>query len=98
MKEVEDWFKVKKYSHIGKPIKIKHYNRVKTYVENTDKIRTHRFLPFIHKTILKRKFRADISNSKKTPSGKRFRFKDKPKDRPILYASHLDAMIFSKLS
>jgi hypothetical protein len=96
MNEVEDWFKVKKYPHIGKPIKIKHYNRVKTYVENTDKIRTHRFLPFIHKTILKRKFRADISNPKKTPSGKRFRFKDKPKDRPILYASHLDAMIFSK--
>jgi hypothetical protein len=96
MEEFEEWFKIKKYPHIGKPITIKDYNRVKMYVNNPDKIRKHSFLPFIHKTILKRKFRADKSILVKNPSGKRQRIKDKPKERPIFFASHIDAMIFSK--
>lgn len=96
MEEKEDWFKIKKYPHIGRPIKNKDYNRIKRYVENPDKVRTHSFLPFIHKTILKRRFRADVNNLKENPSGKRQRIKDKPKERPIFFASHLDAMIFSK--
>ena len=66
------------------------------YVNNPDKIRKHSFLPFIHKTILKRKFRADKNILVRNPSGKRQRIKEKPKDRPIFFASHLDAMIFSK--
>lgn len=96
MEELEEWFKIKKYPHIGKPITIKDYSRVKMYVNNPDKIREHSFLPFIHKTILKRKFRADKNIIGKNPSGKRQRIREKPKDRPIFFASHLDAMIFSK--
>jgi len=96
MEEFEEWFKIKKYPHIGKAITIKDYNRVKMYVNNPDKIRKHSFLPFIHKTLLKRKFRADKSILEKNPSGKRQRIKDKPKERPIFFASHLDAIIFSK--
>lgn len=96
MEELEEWFKTKKYPHIGKPITIKDYNKVKEYVNNPDKIKKHSFLPFIHKTILKRKFRADKNNSERNPCGKRQRIKDKPKVRPIFFASHLDAMIFSK--
>ena len=42
--EIENWFKTKKYPHIGSPITIKDYNWVKEYVENFDKIRTHSFL------------------------------------------------------
>lgn len=96
MEELECWFKIKKYPHIGKPITIKDYNRVKLYVNNPDKIKRHSFLPFIHKTITKRKFRADKENIVKNLSGKRQRIKDNPKYRPIFFASHLDAMIFSK--
>jgi len=96
MEEFEDWFKIKKYPHIGKPITIKDYNRVKMYVNNPDKIKIHSFLPFIHKTLLKRKFRANKDITNKNPSGKRQRFKDDPKNRPIFFASHIDAMIFSK--
>jgi hypothetical protein len=71
--ETEKWFKIKKYPHIGLPITIKDYNWVKLYVENSDKVRTHSFLPLIHKVILKRKFRADNTNSNRNPSGKRKR-------------------------
>lgn len=96
MEEKEDWFKIKKYPHIGRPITNKDYNRVKRYVDNPEKVRIHSFLPFIHKTILKRRFRADVNNLRENPSGKRRRIKDNPKGRPIFFASHLDAMIFSK--
>lgn len=94
--ETEKWFKLKKYPHIGLPITIKDYNWVKSYVENSDKVRTHSFLPLIHKVILKRKFRADNTNPNRNPSGKRKRKLDKPKDRHIFFASHLDSLILSK--
>lgn len=96
MEEIEEWFKTKKYPHIGKPLTIKDYKRVKLYVENTDLIKKHSFLPFIHKTIVKRKFRADKLNPSKNPSRKRVRKKESPKIRDTFFASHLDAMIFSK--
>lgn len=83
MEELEEWFKIKKYPHIGKPITIKDYNKVKEYVNNPDKIKKHSFLPLIHKTIAKRKFRADQNNSQKNPCVKRQRIKDRPKVRPI---------------
>lgn len=92
--ETEEWFKPKKYPHIGSPITLFDYNWVKNYVKNQEKIRVHSFLPFIHKTIKQRKFRADNNNKKRTPTKKRFRKKDE-KNREIYFASHLDAQIFS---
>jgi hypothetical protein len=94
--EIEKWFKIKKYPHIGLPITIKDYNWVKVYVENSEKIRTHSFLPLIHKSIVKRKFRADKSATVLNPSKKRKRILEKPKVREIFFASHLDSLIFSK--
>ncbi len=94
--ELEKWFKTKKYPHIGLPITIKDYNWVKAYVENSEKVRTHSFLPLIHKSIVKRKFRADNSVSVLNPSGKRTRILGKPKVRDIFFASHLDSLILSK--
>ncbi len=94
--ELEKWFKLKKYPHIGLPITIKDYNWVKEYVDNTEKIRVHSFLPLIHKSIVKRKFRADNSALERNPKGKRKRIKGKPKVRDIFFASHLDSLIFSK--
>lgn len=94
--EVENWFKAKKYPHIGMPITIKDYYWVKEYVENYEKIRTHSFLPLIHKTIVKRKFRADNLNPASNPSGKRKRVLGKRKIRDIYFAAHLDSLIFSK--
>lgn len=94
--ELETWFKTKKYPHIGLPITIKDYNWVKEYVENSEKVRKHSFLPLIHKVILKRRFRADKEVQERNPSGKRKRKLAKPKDRHIFFASHLDSLILSK--
>jgi hypothetical protein len=94
--ELEKWFKTKKYPHIGLPITIKDYNWVKEYVENSAKVRIHSFLPLIHKSIVKRKFRADNSVSALNPSKKRVRKLSKPKVRDIFFASHLDSLILSK--
>ena len=94
--DIEDWFKVKKYPHIGLPITIKDYQWVKDYVEDEDRIRVHSFMPLIHKTIIRRKYRAESSALPKNPSGKRRRKKGKPKVRHIFFSSHLDSLIFSK--
>jgi hypothetical protein len=94
--ELENWFKTKKYPHIGIPITIKDYKWVKAYVENTEKIRTHSFLPLIHKSIVKRRFRADKLTPILNSTGKRKRVLGKPKARDIFYASHLDSLILSK--
>ena len=94
--ELETWFKTKKYPHIGLPITIKDYNWVKEYVEDPEKIRLHSFLPLIHKSIVKRRFRADQSTHVLNPSGKRKRVLGKPKVRDIFFASHLDSLILSK--
>lgn len=96
MKEKEKWFKIKKYPHIGLPIKSEDYDWVKNYVDNPIKIQKHGFLPLLHKTIIKRKYRANKNIIVKNPSGKRRRVKNDSKVRDTFFASHLDAMIFSR--
>jgi len=92
--ETENWFKLKKYPHIGLPITIFDYSWVKEYITNDEKIRTHSFLPLIHKCISQRKFRPDNDRDDKTKTKRRFRIKDK-KDRNIYFASHIDSLIYS---
>jgi len=94
--ELEKWFKLKKYPHIGFPITIKDYSWVKEYVENPINIKKHSFLPLIHKSIIQRKFRADTSIPSRNPSGKRVRKKGVPKVRDIYFSAHLDSIIISK--
>lgn len=91
---IENWFKLKKYPHIGLPITIEDYNWVKEYIMDKEKVRIHSFLPLIHKCISQRKFRPDLLRTDKTKTKKRFRIKDK-KDRNIYFASHLDSLIFT---
>lgn len=93
--ETADWFKPKKYPHIGLPISIKDYKWIKEYVEDPALVKKHSFLPFIHKSIVQRKYRADKNVDRRNPCGKRVRIVGKPKTRPILYSSHLDSQIFS---
>lgn len=93
--ETEDWFKLKRYPHIGEPLKLKDYKWVKAYVENKKNIKEHSFLPLIHKSIVTRKYRADLENIKRNKKGERKRIIGKPKVRDIYYASHLDSVVFS---
>ncbi|WP_026837095.1 reverse transcriptase/maturase family protein [Gillisia sp. JM1] len=93
--ETEDWFKLKRYPHIGEPLSLKEYKWVKDYVENPKLIKKHSFLPLIHKCIVTRKYRADLTKVHRTKKGERKRFISTPKVRHIYYASHLDSVVFS---
>lgn len=93
--EVEQWFKLKRYPHIGEPITQKDYKWIKKYLEDEKCIKEHSFLPLIHKCIVQRKYRADLSINSRNPSGKRKRIIGTPKVRNIYYSSHLDSLIFS---
>lgn len=92
--ELEKWFKLKKYPHIGLPITSIDYDWVKEYILNKEKIRKHSFLPLIHKCISQRRFRPDKSRKDRTKTKRRFRIKEK-KDRNIYFSSHIDSLIFS---
>lgn len=92
-----DWFKLKSYPHIGRPITWRDANKVRNYITNPNKIINHSFCPFIHTQIYTPKYRkkydewGDLLNQ-----GKRVRMK--PKVRDIYYANHFDANIFSYYS
>jgi hypothetical protein len=90
-----DWLKFKKYPHIGKPLtKKKDSGWIVQYVTNPDKIGSHKFTPLLHKEIYQRKYRPS-KGAPKNKFGKRQRSVQRPKIRPIFYASHLDSIIYS---
>jgi len=92
--ELEKWFKLKKYPHIGLPITLSDYGRVKDYILNSTNIEKHSFLPLIHKRLTQRKFRPDKSRKDRTETRRRFRIKSE-KERHIYFSSHIDSLIFS---
>lgn len=58
----KDWFKLKKYPHIGFPITTPERKLwVEDYITDPIKISKHSFLPFIHKCSAVRKFRKKYS-------------------------------------
>nr|WP_321222045.1 reverse transcriptase domain-containing protein [uncultured Psychroserpens sp.] len=87
----KDWFRIKRYPHIGLQYEHKDRPKIESYVKNKTKIKSHAFLPFIHRTIAVRKFRrkklSDGSRSEKRIASY--------KEREVFYASHLDSFIFS---
>lgn len=101
MKKKKDWFKIKRYPHIGLPLNVKErYKWIEPYITNPAKIAKHRFLPFIHKSNTVRKFRKVYSeedgklDTKFIKGNKVLRKADK-KARELFYASHLDSLVFS---
>jgi|TARA_R100000479_G_scaffold51000_2_gene23947 hypothetical protein len=103
---VKRWFKLKKYPHIGLPLIPKDKSWLVPYVTNPNKIKAHRFTPFIKRSIKQRKYRAKDKVEQDDGSlkyemnvyGKRERETKRPKKRPIFYASHLDALIYGYYS
>ncbi len=91
---VPEWLKFKKYPHIGHPLTRKDKYKIISYVTNENKIAKHKFTPLLHRTKYQRKFRA-IPKPKPEAIGKRNREAKSPKERPLFYASHLDAMVYS---
>lgn len=101
VKEKKDWFKIKRYPHIGLPLDSRdRFRWIQPYVTNPEKIAVHSFLPFIHKTSKVKRFRKVYSSSDglvdgKYKSGTKLLRKSSEKKRELFYASHLDALIYS---
>lgn len=84
MTKQRDWFKPKKYPHIGLPLEPKDRHRVECYVRNPLKIAHHPFLPLLRREQISYRYKEKDGIKKRTS-----------KPRPISYASHLDAQIYS---
>lgn len=90
----KEWFKIKSYPHIGRPITNMDKKYVCSYVKNKHMIAHHSFMPFIHKKIISRKLRKEYDVDRNLLNdGKRAILK--PKEREIYFSSHLDSNIFS---
>lgn len=101
VKKKKDWFKIKRYPHIGLPLDNRdRFKWIESYITNPNEIAKHAFLPFIHKTSKVKKFRKDYSNldgslNVKFKSGTKVLRKESEKKRELFYASHMDSLIFS---
>lgn len=90
----KDWFRLKRYPHIGEPLKAEDRLQIWGYVSNPDKVASHGFYPFIKRTIIKRRFRRKVM-----ADGSRSKFRDPSKKvREIYYANHIDSNIYSYYS
>ncbi|NOT75726.1 MAG: RNA-dependent DNA polymerase [Cyclobacteriaceae bacterium] len=84
-----DWFKIKKYPHIGSPLTIRDREWVERYIKDPVKVKAHSFSPFIHKAIKVRKYRRETVGTEKS----KLRTNGE-KIRHIFYANHLDSNIY----
>ena len=89
-----EWLKLKRYPHIGKPLKSSDIGWIKAYVTNPGNIIRHKFTPLLNRVITQRKFRPK-ENAPKNKSGKRLRTFIENKKRKIYFPSHLDSIIYS---
>ena len=103
-KTEKDWFKLKRYPHIGLPLNPSDRLKwIEPYVTSKDEIAKHAFLPFIHKTARVKKFRKKYNSTTGKlefilDNGKRVLRNPNEKKRELFYASHLDSLIFSYYS
>ncbi|WP_207494514.1 reverse transcriptase domain-containing protein [Aridibaculum aurantiacum] len=90
----KDWFRVKGYNHIGLSLTNKERNWVSCYVSDKQKVASHAFLPFIHRSSKVRKFRREQCHD---GTRSQLRVPDK-KIRELYYCSHLDALVYGYYS
>ena len=97
----KDWFKIKRYPHIGLPLdNCDRFKWIENYVTNPEMVSKHSFLPFIHKTARVKKFRKNYKPEDGTihddyKVGIKILRKPDEKKRELYYASHLDSLIYS---
>ncbi len=97
----KDWYKVKGYLHLDNKLSPGKRKKVAAYVQDSKKIAHHAFLPLIYKTISQRRFKVVGYTTNGKPIRKHKKKTDRgltestKKVRPIHYASHLDAQIYS---
>lgn len=91
----EEWFKLKKYPHLGNQISPKSYKDIVTKITNESFISTHSFAPFIHRVKKTKKFRKEYIDGIIQNNGLR---KKSIKPRDLYYSTHIDSLIYSYYS
>jgi hypothetical protein len=93
-KNPKDWFRLKRYPHVGLQLEPKDREWIEPYLKDKNAISTHAFYPFIHRQLKVRKFRREICHDG-TRSNLR---KPATKEREIYFSNHLDSNVFSYYS
>ncbi|MGH1384113.1 reverse transcriptase domain-containing protein [Kordia sp.] len=98
MQKQKDWFKNRGYLHFSNKTPLRVKKNVLRYVSNPNKVAGHSFYPLIFKEIKQRRFKQSTfgevtrRSHKKEKNGKII---SNTKIRDILYASHIDAHVYS---
>lgn len=97
-KKEKDWFKDRGYPHFSNKTPMSIRKKVEHYVSNPQKVAKHSFLPLIFKEIKQRRYKESDFNGIVRRSHKKLKdgnLVSNTKIREILYATHIDAHIYS---
>jgi len=98
MKKEKDWFKDRGYPHFSNKTSVFIRKQVENYVSNRKRVAKHSFLPLIFKEIKQRRYKISEFDGEFKRSHKKYengKIVSNSKIRNILYASHIDAHIYS---
>lgn len=95
----KDWFKDRGYPHFSNKTPLLIRNDIERYVSNSQKVAKHSFHPLIFKEIKQRRYKLSDFNGIERHSHKKINKKGETasnaKIREILYATHIDAHVYS---
>lgn len=97
-KKEKDWFKSRGYIHFTNKTPLIEKKSVLNYIKNPKKVALHSFSPLIFKEIKQRRYKESDFSGIKRRSHKKIKKEQivsNTKIREILYASHIDAHIYS---
>ncbi|WP_417785083.1 reverse transcriptase domain-containing protein [Tenacibaculum sp.] len=100
-KREKDWFKNRGYIHFTNKTPLVDKKKILNYVKNSKKVALHSFSPLIFKEIKQRRYKESDFNGVKRRSHKKIKKEQiisNTKIREILYATHIDAHIYSYYS
>jgi hypothetical protein len=98
MKAQKDWFKDRGYPHFSNKTPLSIRKNIERYVTNQKKVSQHAFHPLIFKEIKQRRYKLSDFNEEERRSHKKIKngqVVSNTKTREILYATHIDAHIYS---
>ncbi|WP_452229424.1 reverse transcriptase domain-containing protein [Lacinutrix sp. MEBiC02404] len=98
MTKQKDWFKDRGYPHFTNKTPMSIRKNIERYVSNTKKVAKHSFSPLIFKEIKQRRYKLSDFNGEERRSHKKLKngeIVSNTKIREILYATHLDAHVYS---
>jgi len=94
----KDWFKDRGYPHFTNKTPLSHKVKIEEYITDEDTVSKHSFYPLIFKEIKQRRYKlsdfkgVEKRSHKKLKNGK---IESNTKIREILYATHIDAHIYT---